>query len=50
MVRGYTNRQIAEELVIAETTVKKHTSHICEKLELSGRKELKDKLYERQDL
>ena len=28
---GYTNRQIADELYIAETTVKKHVTHIFEK-------------------
>lgn len=39
--RGYANRQIAEELYISETTVKKHASHIYEKLQISGRKELR---------
>lgn len=39
--RGYSNRQIAEELFISETTVKKHASHIYEKMQISGRKELK---------
>lgn len=42
--RGYTNRQIAEEYCIAETTVKKHTSHIYGKLQVSGRKEFKDRI------
>lgn len=41
--RGFTNRQIGEELFIAETTVKKHVSHIFEKAGVSGRKELKEK-------
>lgn len=41
--RGFTNRQIAEELFIAETTVKKHVTHIFEKCEVSGRKELKER-------
>lgn len=40
--RGYTNRQIGEELFIAETTVKKHVSHIYEKLGVTGRKEFKE--------
>lgn len=44
LYRGYTNRQIAEELYIAETTVKKHASHIYEKAEVSGKKELKEKV------
>lgn len=39
--RGYTNLSIAEELFISEATVKKHASHIYEKLEVSGRKEFK---------
>ena len=38
---GYTNLQIAEELFISETTVKKHASHIYEKLQVSGRKEFR---------
>lgn len=41
--RGFTNRQIAEELFIAETTVKKHVTHIYEKCNVSGRKELKER-------
>lgn len=45
LYRGYTNRQIGEELFIAETTVKKHVSHIYEKLEVSGRKEFKAMIY-----
>lgn len=40
--RGYTNLQIAEELFISEATVKKHATHIYEKLKISGRKELKN--------
>lgn len=44
LYRGYTNRQIAEELYIAETTVKKHITHIYEKVQVSGRKEYKEKL------
>lgn len=40
--RGFTNRQIGEELFIAETTVKKHVTHIFEKSKVSGRKELKE--------
>ncbi len=42
--RGYSNREIAEEFCIAESTVKKHTSHIYEKLQVSGRKEFRDKV------
>lgn len=43
---GYTNKQIGEELFIAETTVKKHASHIYEKTQVSGRKELRAKVNE----
>lgn len=41
---GCTNRQIAEELFIAETTVKKHATHIYEKMQVAGKKEFRDKL------
>ncbi|MBQ7067121.1 MAG: hypothetical protein IJN92_09920 [Lachnospiraceae bacterium] len=44
LYKGYTNRQIAEELFTAESTVKKHVSHIYEKMQVSGRKEFKEKL------
>lgn len=44
LYRGYTNRQISEELFIAETTVKKHASHIYEKMDVTGRKEFKAKI------
>lgn len=44
LYRGYTNRQIGEELFIAETTVKKHVSHIYEKMQVSGRKEFRTKV------
>ena len=44
LYRGFTNRQIGEELFIAETTVKKHVSHIYEKMQVSGRKEFRAKV------
>ena len=44
LYRGYTNRQIGEELFIAETTVKKHVSHVYEKMQVSGRKEFRVKV------
>lgn len=37
---GYTNRQIAESLVISVKTVESHKAHIKEKLGLKGRSEL----------
>lgn len=39
--RGLSNREIGEELYISEATVKKHVSHIFEKLEIDSRKDLK---------
>lgn len=41
LYRGYTNRQIGEDLFIAETTVKKHVSHIYAKMEVMSRKEFR---------
>lgn len=41
---GCTNRQISEELFIAETTVKKHATHIYEKMQVAGKKELREKI------
>jgi DNA-binding NarL/FixJ family response regulator len=37
IARGMTNRQIADELVVAETTVDRHVSHILGKLEFATR-------------
>lgn len=39
---GYSNREIAEELIISETTVKKHVSNIFEKTGIERRDELKN--------
>lgn len=44
LYRGRTNRQIGEELFIAETTVKKHVSHIYEKMGVCSRKEFRGKV------
>lgn len=44
LYRGYTNRQIGEELYIAETTVKKHVSHIYQKMDVCSRKEFRAKV------
>lgn len=41
LYRGYTNRQIGESLYIAETTVKKHVSHIYQKADVCSRKEFR---------
>lgn len=40
----YTNQQIAQELFISETTVKKHLTHIYEKTETSGRVQFHEKI------
>jgi DNA-binding NarL/FixJ family response regulator len=37
LARGYTNREIAEELVITPSTVKVHVEHILAKLRVSDR-------------
>jgi DNA-binding NarL/FixJ family response regulator len=37
---GYTNRRIAEELVIAEATAERHVSNIFGKLGLGSRSQL----------
>lgn len=41
LYRGYTNRQIGEALFIAETTVKKHVSHIYEKIRVYCRRDFR---------
>ena len=38
--RGYTNRRIAEELVVGEATVATHVQHILSKLELASRTQI----------
>lgn len=43
---GYTNRQIGEELYIAETTVKKHVTHIYQKMEVYSRKDFRARVQE----
>ena len=42
LLNDYTNLQISEELFIAETTVKKHLTHIYEKTKTDGRKAFKE--------
>lgn len=39
IARGYTNKQIAEELFVSEKTARNHVSHILEKLGLARRSE-----------
>ncbi len=39
VARGYTNKQIAEELFVSEKTARNHVSHILEKLGLARRSE-----------
>ena len=39
---GLSNKEIGEEMYIAESTVKKHMSHIFEKLAINSREELKE--------
>ena len=40
ITRGYSNRQIARELVISERTVDTHVSHIMHKLALGSRAQI----------
>ncbi len=42
VINGRSNREIAQELVISETTVKKHISHIFEKTGIQKREALKE--------
>ncbi len=37
IAKGYTNRQIANELIVSETTVKTHVSNILQKLRVESR-------------
>lgn len=47
VARGFSNREVAEKLTIAETTVKNHLRSILEKLQLRNRVELAAYAYER---
>lgn len=42
--QGYSNREIAQECYISEATVKKHMTHIFEKLDIAGREDLKSRI------
>lgn len=47
VLQGLTNREIAQELYISETTVKKHISNVFAKLEIGAREDLRRKVKER---
>ena len=40
VARGYTNRQIAEALVVSERTAEWHVSNLLRKVDLTGRAQL----------
>ena len=40
LAEGYSNKEIAEKLVVSPSTVHTHRSNLMEKLELSNRREL----------
>lgn len=42
LFKGLSNREIAEQFYISETTVKKHISHIFEKLDIQKREAIKE--------
>lgn len=44
LLKGLSNKAIASQLFIAESTVKKHVQNIFKKLEVSSRQELVQKL------
>ena len=45
-MQGYNRKTVSEKLFITENTTKTHFSKIYEKLEVSGKKELKQKINE----
>ncbi len=45
IIKGMTNREIAEQYYVSEATVKKHISHIFEKLGVQKREEIKWSIY-----
>ena len=46
IIKGMTNREIAEQYYVSEATVKKHVSHIFEKLGIQKREEIQRCVYQ----
>ena len=44
MVENKRRKDIADEMCVTENTIKKHTSHIFEKLNITSRTEIQDRL------
>lgn len=49
VIQGMSNGEIAQELFISETTVKKHLTNIFAKLEIGGRDELRERCISHQE-
>lgn len=45
IMQGLSNKEIAEQMYISESTVKKHTSNLYQKLEITNREQLKQSYY-----
>jgi DNA-binding NarL/FixJ family response regulator len=49
MVKGYTRKMIMQALVLSNSTVKTHVSHIYEKMDVGSRQELLALVFDQDD-